>query len=347
MKSWKKRMMVVGFACLALLNVSAKEELHIFNWTEYMDPQILKDFEAKYDCKVVESLYESNEEMVAKLQAGGISQYDIVVPSDYILESMIELKLLQKLDLSKIPNIKNLGKNFLNPPFDPKNEYTAAYQWGTVGIVYNKSKFDKPVDSWSALFDSEDGINFLLFDSEREMLGAALIYLGYSPNTVEKKELLKVADLIIKDKKKKGFMGFANNVSGRNQVMNGTVAIAVAYNGDVIQQMTEDENLMFVNPKEGTLVFLDSMAIPAKAPNPDLAYKFINYILDAKVGAALSNYNQFASPNEASMKYITPADLKNPAIYPPKETMDKLHYVLDLGKNNGIYSELWKMVKTR
>jgi spermidine/putrescine transport system substrate-binding protein len=263
------------------------------------------------------------------------------------MPALIELNLLKPIDHAAIPNMKNLKANFVDPSFDRGNTYSVGWQWGTVGIVYNKEKFAEPVTSWKSIFEPADGIKFMLFDSEREMIGAALRYKGYSINTLNKKELRKAADLMIGDKKKKGFMGFEGNVGGRNKVIAGTVDIAMAYNGDVIQSMAENDNIGFVNPKEGTVIWLDSLCIPVGAPNPALAMKFMNYILDPEVGAQLSNFNQFATPNKASMPMINKEDLANPAIYPDAEAEKRLEYINDLGKNNAMYSELWKMIKTR
>lgn len=326
---------------------SKPQELNLYIWSEYMDPEIISSFEKEFKCKVIISLYESNEEMLAKLQAGGASQYDLVVPSDFIVKSLIKLGLLQPIDHAKVPNIKNLSKTFVNPPYDPDNKYSVAYQWGTVGIVYSKKKFDAPVSSWKALFEPARETKFMFFDSEREMIGAALIYKGFSVNSLDKKQLMSAADLIIAGKKKPGFMGFEGNVGGLNKVVAGAVDIAVAYNGDVIKAMSENSDISFSNPKEGTVVWVDSLCIPNKAPNAPLANAFINYILSAKVGAQLSNYNQFATPNEEARAFITPDDLKNPAIYPDAETQKRLQYVEEVTGGSAVFGELWKIIKTR
>lgn len=324
-----------------------KNELNLYIWAEYIDPDIITQFEKEYDCKVITSLYESNEEMLAKLQAGGAKQYDIVVPSDFIMTSLINLGLLQEIDHAKVPNIVNLRDTFVNPPYDAGNKYSAAYQWGTVGIVYNTAKFDGPVTSWKDILEPKDGIRTMLFDSEREMIGAALRYLGYSVNSLDKKELTEAMELMIKAKKSPGFVGFEGNVGGRNKVIADVVDIAMAYNGDVIQSMAENPGISFCNPAEGTVVWVDSMAIPSGAPNPELAMKFMNYILSAEVGAQLSNFNQFASPNKASIPMLSADDLANPAIYPNVETEKRLEYVLEMENGNAVFGELWKTVKTR
>ena len=323
------------------------EELNLYIWSEYIDPAIITQFEEKYHCKVVISLYESNEEMLGKLQAGGVNQYDIVVPSDFIMNSLIKLGLLREIDHSAVPNIANIKDKCANPPFDPGNKFSVPYQWGTVGICYDKTKFKEPVASWSSLFEPADGIKFMYFDSEREMIGAALRFQSHSVNSLDKKELMGAADLMVACKKKPGFMGFEGNVGGLNKVIAGSVDIAMCYNGDALRAMGEHPNIGFAIPKEGTVVWMDSLCIPKNAPNPTLAMKFMNFILDAKIGAQLSNFNQYATPNKASMPDIKPDDLANPAIYPDAATEARLEYVQEVPNASAIFGELWKIVKTR
>ncbi|QBG48992.1 spermidine/putrescine ABC transporter substrate-binding protein [Verrucomicrobia bacterium S94] len=343
--------MNVKFGALALGallagSAAAREELNIYIWSEYTEPELTKAFEEKYDCKVIETNYENCEEMVAKLQAGGLSQYDMVFPSDYILPSMIQLGLLEELDHSRIPNIKNLTDTFTSPSFDPGNKYSVAYQWGTVGLIYNIEKFGK-IDSWKAILEADDSTRFSLFDSEREMTGIALAYLGYSMNTTNKKELMEAAQLLIKAKKKKGYSGFDANVGGFSKVQAGTLDMSFCYSGDAFANFKDNDHLSYVIPKEGTVVWCDSMCITRKAPNKDLAYKYINFILDAKNGAQLSNYIAFATPNKASLPLIDKELIENPSIYPDAATEKKLEFILDAGANTAMYGELWKMIKTR
>ncbi|HSQ42140.1 MAG TPA: spermidine/putrescine ABC transporter substrate-binding protein [Fibrobacteraceae bacterium] len=334
------------FLCAGL--VQAAGELRVYIWSEYIDPKIVQDFEKKFGCKVILDLYESNEEMMAKLQAGGVSQYDIVIPSDFVLPSMIKLRLLKPLDKAAIPNMKNLKEKFQNPPYDPGNKYSAGWQWGTVGLMYNKAMLPDFKPSWAMIFQSEGKKRpFVLIDSEREMIGIALKYLGFSMNTLDKPQLKATADLLIKAKKNANFLGFEGGVGGKNKVAGGTASMALVYSGDAIRAMGEDPKLGFVNPSEGTVVWVDNMAVPAKAPHSDLAMKFINFILEPKVGAQLSNFNQYATPNAAAMPFITKEDLANPAIYPDETTMKRLEFIKDLGKDNRLFSELWKIVKTR
>ena len=326
---------------------AASNELHLYIWSEYIDTQIVKDFEAKYGAKVVIDLYESNEQMIAKLQAGGTSQYDVVVPSGFVVPSMIQLGLLQKLDHSKIPNIKNLKPMFQREAFDSGNAYSATYQWGTVGLVYNKKLAPDFKPTWASVLKPTGKAPFILFDSEREMIGSVLKYLGKSANTLDKSDLQAVSKLLLDAKKNPSFLGFEANVGGKNKVVAGTAAIAFAYNGDAVKAMAESKDVGFANPVEGGVMWVDNMAIPVKAPNAELAHKFIDFILDAQIGARLSNFNQYATPNEAAMPFIKKEDLANPAIYPDSATQSKLEAITDLGKDGTVYSELWKIIKSR
>lgn len=326
-------------------------DLKIFTWSEYMDEENMPDdFEKTTGIKVHLDMYESNEEMMAKLQAGGLGQYDLIIPSDYIIPSLINLNLLTPLDHTKIPNMKNLGKKFKAVSFDPGNKYSVGWQWGTVGLMYDKTKVsERDVTSWSILFDLEKKMGaFYLIDSVREMLGIALIYLGYDFNSAIPKELKAASDLLIRTKKRANCLGFKGGVGGKNDVISGVAAAAIVYNGDAIQTVSKaPERFGFIVPKEGGEIWIDSMCIPAKAPNADAAHKWINWILDPKVGASLSNYNQYATPNDAAIPYITPEDLKNPGIWPTPEIMKTLYFVKDLGKDNKIIDQAWTRVKSQ
>lgn len=326
------------------------KELKIFTWSEYMDEENMpKEFEKATGIKVKLDMYESNEEMMAKLQAGGLGQYDIIIPSDFIIPSLINLKLIVPLNHSKIPNLKNLGKKFSTTSFDPGNKYTVGWQWGTVGLMYNKAKLkDSDVASWDIIFDPKKKPgSFYLIDSVREMMGIALVYLGYDFNSINPKELKAASDLLIETKKRKECLGFKGGVGGKNDVISGVADAAVVYNGDSIQTVKkEPEKFGFIVPKEGTEIWIDSMCIPAKAPNMEAAHKWINWVLEPEVGAALSNYNQYATPNDAAIPFLNKEDLQNPGIWPTPETMRTLYFVKDLGKNNKIVDQAWTRVKS-
>jgi spermidine/putrescine transport system substrate-binding protein len=323
-----------------------KHKLNVYIWSEYIDPKIIEQFAKENDCKVTVDLYEDNESMMAKLQGGGTSLYDICVPSDYIIPALIKNGLLAPLRKENIPNIKNVDPKFGNREYDPGNKYTAPYQWGTVGLFIRKKPGETVDETWGLIFDPKKSIgSFLMIDDSRAAIGAALKYKGYSLNTVDKKQLKEARDLIIAAKKRS--LGFEGGVGIKNKVLAKVCKAGMVYNGDAVRGMKEDGETYFFAPREGTEIWLDNMAIPAKAPDRDMAEKFINYILDAKVGAQLSNFNQYATPNAAAKEFISAADLKNTAIYPSDEQMKTLEFVRDLGSKTGWYDELWTGIKSK
>jgi spermidine/putrescine transport system substrate-binding protein len=289
------------------------KELRIFTWSEYMDePKMSADFEAATGIKVKIDVYENNEDMIAKLQAGGISQYDIIIPSSYVLPTLNGLNLIQPLDHAKIPNIGNIMPQFRNLQMDKDNRYTVPWQWGTVGIMYNKKKVSpEAAASWSIIFDpAKHPGSFWLMDDVRTSMNAALAYLGFPMNSTNPEEIKKAVDLLTMIKNSKNCSGFKTGVGGKNDVVAGTADLAVVFNGDAIRDVSENpEKFGFVVPKEGGEVWVDLMAIPAEAPHPDAAHAWINWILEPKVGAELSNYNRYATPNQASLPFILPEDL--------------------------------------
>ncbi len=321
-------------------------KLNLFIWSEYIDPEIVASFEKEYSCKVTIDLYEDNESMMSKLQGGGTALYDIVVPGQYLIPVMAKLGLLAELRHENIPNLANLDEKFVNPIFDPGNKYSAAYQWGTVGI-YLRKKPGKAVDeTWGLMFDKEKQYgSFLLMDSVREMLGSMARYQGMSVNSTSLDDLRAQSAALAEAKQRS--QGFEGGVGGKNKVLAKAVDAAVVYNGDAVRGMSDDPETYYFVPREGGVLWLDNLAVPSQAPHRDVAEKFINYILDAQVGAKLSNFNQYATPNKAAKAFITPADLANPAIYPSAEMMGKLEFVNDLGDTNKLYDEVWTQVKSK
>lgn len=345
----KRIWLLVGIAWIGLgagMAEAQSKRLNLFIWSEYIDPRIMADFEKEFACKVKIDLYEDNESMMAKLEGGGMSLYDVVVPSNYIIQPLIKRKLIQPLRTDRIPNMANIADDFRNPPYDPGNKYTAPYQWGTVGLYIRKPK-DKPVEeTWGLLFDPQKQPGpFLMIDDSRAMIGPALKYLGYSINTTDKKQLSEARNLLVETKKRSA--GFTGGVDGKNRVLARGVVMATVYNGDAVRGMKEDADTYFFMPQEGGEVWVDNLCIPAKAPNREMAETFINYILDAQVGARLSNFNQYATPNKAAREFIKPEDLKNSAIYPPADMMKKLEFMVDLGPHNRLYDEVWTYVKAK
>jgi spermidine/putrescine transport system substrate-binding protein len=337
-------LVLISFAWALALH-AAPQTLNLFIWSEYIDPKIVAQFEREQDCKVNIDLYEDAESMLAKMQGGGVSLYDVVVPPDHMIPIMVKLGLLAPLRHQNIPNIKNLDEKFASPPFDRGNHFTVAYQWGTVGVFARQANGQPPpADTWGLFFDSKQQAgSFVLIDSVRDLVGAALKYKGYSLNSTDPKQLKEVRDLIIAAKRRS--VGFEGSVGAKNKVLAKTARVAIVYSGEGVRGMSEDKNSIYFIPREGSQIWLDNLAIPAQAPHRNLAEKFINFILDAKIGAQLSSYTQFASPNRASLEFIPPADLKNPAIYPSEDIKAKLEFLEDLGGKTRLYDEVWTQIK--
>jgi len=336
----------LALVLLALNGRAESSVLNLFIWSEYIDPKIVAGFEKKFDCKVNIDLYEDNESMLAKLQAGGGGLYDVVVPSDIIVPALLKQNLLAPLRRENIPNLRNLEPKFVNPAYDPGNRFTVAYQWGTMGILARKIPGRATPDSWGVFFDAKQKAGpFLLIDSIRDMVGAGLKFKGYSVNSTDPGQLKEVRDLLINAKKRS--VGFDGSVGVKNKILGKSAQVGIVYSGEGVRAMAENTNLVYIVPKEGSIIWVDNLAILTKAPHRELAEKFINHILDGKVGAQLSSFTQFSTPNRAAKEFMNADDLKNPANYPPPETVARLEFLQDVGIKLRIYDEVWTQVKAK
>ena len=342
----------LALACLCLScsdSAKPKPQVTVYMYSEYIDPELPKEFEKQTGIPVRIDVYENTEEMTAKLQhAGGVSQYDVVVVSDHQIPVLAKLGLLQPLDAAKLPNAKNVAEQFKSPPYDPGSKFSQPYQWGTMGLIYRKDKVQATEFSWALLLDPEKQPGpVVLIDSMRDMMAVALKTFGASVNSREANDLKLASELILKAKHSAKCLGFEGGVGGKNKVADASAALAIAYSGDAIKAVEEDGHLAYVIPKEGSIVWTDAMVIPAQAPNAEAAHKFINFILDAQVGAKLSDFNRYASPNTASLALIKEEDRHNPAIYPSADTLKTLEYLEDLGPDTRLYDECWTNIKSR
>jgi len=332
--------------CFAHSVFAQSNRLNLFIWSEYIDPQIVKQFEKEFGCKVTLDVYEDAESMLSKIQGGGVSLYDVVVPPDHIVPAMVKLKLLAPLRHENIPNLKNLDEKFAGPPYDRANQFTVAYQWGTVGVYLRRARNEPIEPTWGIFFDKKQQPgSFVLIDSVRDLLGAALKYKGHSLNCTDPAQLKEARDLILDAKRR--CVGFDGSVGAKNKVLAKTARAAIVYSGEAVRGTAEDADTIYFIPREGSQIWLDNLAVPAQAPHRDQAEKFINFILDARIGAQLSNFTQFATPNRPARQFIKPENLNNPAIYPPPEVMAKLEFLEDLGANTRLYDEIWTQIKAK
>jgi spermidine/putrescine-binding protein len=321
------------------------EELHIYNWSEYIDPEIYDDFEAEFGVKVIEDTFSSNEELLAKLQAGATG-YDVIVPSDYMVAIMIEEGLLAELNKDNIPNLSNLDSRFTDPPFDPGMVYSVAYQWGTTGIGFNWDEFDEPPDSWAYLFDPDIASQYAgqmtMLNDSRESVGAALKYLGYSLNSTDEAQLNEARDLLIQQKQ---WVYAYDSEQYEDLISADETLLAHGWSGDFFMAAVEDERIWYAIPMEGAVIWVDNLCIPTTAPSKYTAEVFINYLLRPEVAAKITNFTWYASPVAAAEEFIDEEILEEPAIYPPPDVMDRLEWIRDVGEATPLYERIWTEVK--
>jgi spermidine/putrescine-binding protein len=279
-------------------------DLNFYNWSEYIDPELITSFESEYGVDVTEDFYESNEAMLAQLQAGAV--YDLIVPSDYMVGIMIEEGLLHELNDEAVPNLANLSPRFTELPYDPGPEYSAAYQFGTTGLGVNLEMVGEDfTPSWGLVFDPEVTANFpggvSVLNDPREAMGAALKYLGYSLNDTDEAHLAEARDVIVAARD--GIATFDSDQYDE-ALVNEEVAVSHGYSGNMIVAIGEAENpdqFQYILPEEGATFWIDNMAVPTTAASPCTAFTFMNYLLDAENGAALTNWNYYGSPNQAAI----------------------------------------------
>jgi len=334
-----------GAAAVALSfggrSASASGELNVYNWDTYIGETTLETFTQSTGIEVQYDLYANLEEMFAKFQAGNPG-YDVIFPSDYMMETMIAAGMLEELDRSKLPNFANIDENFLNPSFDPGCKHNMPYFWGSCGIGYRKSKVGE-IDSWKVLFESDEfsGRMALLADS-RFVMGVALLYLGHSANTTNPDEINAARDLLIEAKKH--MKGFVPD-SGQDMLISGDIDVVMEWNGDVLKVMEEDDDLTYVIPKEGTVIWVDGVCIPKGGPNSENAYKFLNHVHDAQVNAEVANTIHYATSNKAAREFVSEADLNNPAIYAPDEVVARSQALADVGDALPLYDAAWTEIQ--
>lgn len=324
-------------------NNNQENVLSVYNYSTYIDPEVITEFEKKFNAKIKYDTYESNDDLYAKLKPGNPG-YDVIFPSDYMVTIMGKEKIIEELNLANIPNIKNIDPKFLNTPFDPGNKYSVPYQWGTMGFGYNIKATGKELNSWADAFDPKYKGRVALMDELRTQVGGILIYLGYDPNTKNPDEIAKAKDFLIEHRD--NIAAFAPD-TGQMLLDQGQVDIAVEWSGDVFQVMEENPNIRYAIPKEGTIVWVDNTCIVKDAPHKELAEKFVNFLLEPEIGAKISNFIKFASPNQAAIAkgLITKEDLQNKSIYPSPETFKNMAFISDVGDATRIYDEAWTEIK--
>ncbi|HUS93741.1 MAG TPA: spermidine/putrescine ABC transporter substrate-binding protein [Patescibacteria group bacterium] len=332
-------------------------QLVVYNWDDYIDEELLEIYSDEFGVEIIYDTFASNEDLLAKLQAGATG-YDVIFPSDYMVSQMIELGLLAEIDVNDLENWGNIADSMKDGPFDPGNQHCVPYQWGTTGIGYRAGDpfFEENTpDSWAYLFDpelleqySDGGINVL--NDQRELIGAALAYLGYSVNDTDRAHLEEARDIILEAKPY--WKTFNSEDYDDTLLVPDEVVLSMGWSGDVASAYyntyddeLEDGNWYYSIPEEGGVKWVDNICIPAASERYETALHFIDFLLEAENGAAITNYTYYASPNEAAREFIDPEVLEDESIYPPDSVFGKLEWLSEVGDAVFIFDEMWTAIK--
>jgi spermidine/putrescine-binding protein len=323
-----------------------EKKLNLYIWSEYLPQEVIDEFTRRTGIAVRYDLYDSNESVLEKLQSG-VADYDLVVPSDYMVRILIELKLLRPLDRSRLPGFANLDPRFLDQDFDPGNRYSIPYVWGTTGFGYDKRRTTRTgaPDSWAPLFDPANKGQILMLDDMRECFAVALKHMGRSLNSTDPKVLRAAADLL---KTQKPLVKTYNSGDYENILAAGDVWFAHGYNGQIAKVAArEPQRLGYVLPKEGATLWMDNVCLPRGARNVASIYAFLSYILDPEVDARIVNGISYATANVPARKFIKPGILNDPAIYPPDSALENCEFIKDIGDATELMDEYWTEIKAQ
>ena len=314
------------------------ETISVYNWGDYIEPEVIDVFEAETGIRVIYETFETNEDMYAKIAMGG-SSYDVIIPSDYMIERMIQEQLLQPINWENVPNVKNIDPRFTHESYDPAFAYSVPYTWGTMGVLYNKETVLEEPDSWNVLLDETYKMDMFMLNAPRDTMAIALVMAGYDLNSTEPEELQAAKELLIAQKP----LVLAYVVDEvKDKMISGEASVALVWSGDATFCMSENEELGYVVPKEGSNIFYDSMCIPHNARNVSGAEKFIDFMCRADVAAANYNYVGYAIPNAAAIEVWGAEEYNaSPVNNPPQEALDKCQVFRYLGDDTKLYDQIW------
>lgn len=348
MKRFISLVLAVVLSAAMLCACGSKDEntVYVYNWGEYIDPEVITMFEEETGIKVVYDEFETNEVMYPKVEAGA-SVYDVICPSDYMIQKMLDNDMLAEINWDNVPNAKaNIGAQYFEQSkgFDPENKYSVPYCWGTVGILYNKTMVNGPIDSWNVLWDEQYKDNILMQDSVRDAFMVSLKRNGNSMNSVDEAELEAAKNELINQKP----LVQAYVVDQvRDKMIGDEAAIGVIYSGEAIYTQRENPNLEYVIPKEGTNVWIDSWVIPKNCQNKENAEKWINFMCRPDIALLNFDYITYSTPNDAARELIEDEDIKNSSIaFPDLTQYNNLETFSYLGEEADLlYNNLWEEIK--
>jgi spermidine/putrescine transport system substrate-binding protein len=320
-----------------------KVTLRVYNWGDYIGEDVVKKFEEKYNIKVIYDIFADNEIMYAKLKSGG-SDYDVAIPSDYMIKRMINEDMINKIDFNNIPNYKYIDAKFKDLAYDPKNEYSVPYMWGTVGIIYNKTMVKELVDSWNILWDKKYDKQIFMLDSQRDSIGITLKKLGYSLNTKNLDELEKAKEeLILQKDMVQAYVG--DEV--KDKMILGEAAMAVVWSGDAVFMKKENPDLEYSIPKEGSNLWFDSMVVLKGSKHQKEAEMFINFMCDTDIAFENADYIGYATPQTETKKMMSEDLLNDIAAYPTEDQMKNCEVFEDLSGSIKDYDRIWTEITSK
>ncbi|NDE15672.1 spermidine/putrescine ABC transporter substrate-binding protein [bacterium] len=333
----------IGYRFANRNSENAKPVLRVCAWSNYLPDEVLEEFQSRTGIKVELSLVSSNEELFAKLKAGATG-FDVIQPSDYMSRQMIRLGMLREIDHAQLKNLGNLADDSRNPVWDPDLKYTIPFSWGTTGLVINTNKISLApgeIPGWGMLFETPDPKHTSLLDDMREVFSAMLIWKGLTPNVRDSLQLAGAQDNLRKIREK--ILMFTSEP--RQYLARSELNIAHAYSMDAIQASEIRPEFKFFIPREGAVRWADNFAIPISARHVAEAYQFLDFTLDARIASQLALKGRFSTPNQAAWQLLPDSERTNPVLYPPKETLARLHYLEDLGDALVVMNRMWAELK--
>ena len=353
----KRRQFVTGLAGLSGLSLTScgwkladvrassttkgsRDQLYIYTWTQYTDEELLRTFSTQTGIKVLADVYDSNDVMLAKLQAGGGGAYSVIYPSDYIVRKMVDKGLLTEINHDRLIGLDNLFPRFQNPTYDPHNRYSIPFAWGTTGLIYNSEKLKTPPEDWDYLWQNQEQLSkrMTLLNDVREVMGAVLRMLGYSYNSQNENEIKQAYEKL---KILKGAIAAFDTDAWRNQIVAGDLLLAMCYSADGVKITQEYPKFKYVIPKSGSSLWTDTIVIPKSAPNPDGAYAWFNFILRSEVSAQITQRLSIATPNRSGFEELPKKIQNNSNLFPPESLLQKCERIAPLGKIEEVYERYW------
>ena len=319
---------------------SQRDQLYIFTWTQYTDNQLLKTFSTQTGMKVLADVYDSNDVMLAKFQAGGGGTYSIIYPSDYMVQKMVDKGFLTEIDHDRLIGLENLFPRFENPSYDPNNRYSIPFNWGTTGLLYNSEKLKDAPQNWDYLWQNQGRLNqrMTLLNDVREVMGATLRMLGYSYNSKNEKQIKQAYEKL---KILKRAIARFDTDAWQNQILAGDLLLAMCYSADAVRISQENPKLKYVIPRSGSSLWTDTIVIPKTAPNQAGAYAWINMILQPELAAKISQRLSISTPNRSGFEQLPKTTQNNTNLFPSESLLANCERVTPVGEFEEVYDRYW------